>query len=207
MSNDTYDYDYFYDNKNRRKIKSEVERLISNYERDCAEEKELYENIGAIVSLITKFKLVSNIFELEKILYITIRARQFGIDELVYREEIQELDDIAEYADEINWSTVKYRYSDITKSLEYISLAIKYSEEILAESSNMKQIISVEDFKNDMRSKLERLMRVDIDFTEEKEELYCISVEEQNKYIKLMLKKIEDIDAELVKDIQKVIGG
>lgn len=193
--------------KDRRKFLSLCEVSLNKFYNENVQNLEKYNKIGEYLSKVSYCcKVIGNIYELDDLLEIKIRAIQLGIEDLVYRDEITEIDDMLMYASEIDWTSNNAKYVNITNFIGDICISINKAEELIVDSQYPRQIQSVEYFRDDLVEILNNLMNTRyILNNDERDYLTGLSKDKQMEFIAVYLHEIERIDRKIANIVKELI--
>ena len=207
MTKDDYNLDIS-NPKNRKRIINIIENKLNNYYEIDEENFTNYNKIGEYLSKIDCcLNILLNSYDIDTLLEIKIRAIQFGIEDLIYRDDISTIDDLVLYGHEINWTTNNPKYKYITKILEFICMYWNEADEFIDNSDFCSQIESLEYFRDDLVEMLNNLINTRyILNNEEVNYLTRLSKDKQMEFIAVYLHEIERIDRKIANIVKELIG-
>lgn len=194
--------------KNRKRIINIIENKLNNYYEIDEENFTNYNKIGEYLSKIDCcLNILSNSYDIDTLLEIKIRAIQFGIEDLIDRDDINTIDDLVLYGHEINWTTNNPKYKYITKILDSICIYLNEADEFIDNSDFCSQIESLEYFRDDLVEMLNNLMNTRyILNNEEVNYLNGLSKEKQIDFIDVYLHEIGKIDIKIASIVKELVG-
>ena len=182
-----------------------------NLRKFYEEHEEAYNKYSKIGEYLTKLSyccsVISNIYELDELLEIKVRASQLGIDDAIDREEISTIDDLVLYANEINWTSSKSNYDDITNLMGDMCVYLNEADDLIEESGSARQIKSLKNFKDELLDMLNNLMNTRY-YLKTDEIIYIneLSKEKQIDFIHVYLHEIGKIDLKIASIVKELVG-
>lgn len=200
----TYDIE---DPKHRKRFLAICNNKLSKFYDEDKVSLEKYNIIGEYLSKVSHCcTSVANSYELDELLEIKVRAYQLGITDIIDREELKTIEDLVEYANEIDWSSSKSDYITITNLIGDMCIYLNEADELLNESENHRRIQSLEEFKEELLGMLNNLMNTRYDLTpNDIDYISRLSKEQKVEFINEFLHGIESLDNKISNMIIDII--
>lgn len=191
----------------RKKFIDFCEEELSKFYEEHEEAYNKYFKIGEYLSKLSCCcSVISNIYELYELLEIKVRASQLGIDDVIDREEISTIEDLVLYANEIDWTSSKSNYDEITNLIGDMCIYLNEVEDLIQDSEYTRQTQSLENFKDDLIDMLNNLMNTRYDLkTDEIIYINELSKEQKLEFITVYIHEIERIDIKIANIVKEII--
>lgn len=191
----------------RKKFIDFCEEELSKFYEEHEEAYNKYSKIGEYLSKLSCCcSVISNIYELDELLEIKVRASQLGIDDVIDREEISTIEDLVLYANEIDWTSSKSNYDKITNLIGDMCVYLKEADDLIEESGSARQIESLKNFKDDLLDMLNNLMNTRYDLkTDEIIYINELSKEKKVEFITVYIHEIKRLDKNIANIIMNLV--